>query len=292
MPRIPNDVLESVFYLYPSYQAAEAGENAGGCGFFVLIPFERAQKNHLYMVTNRHVVAGGALTARVNIGPDKSIPYDTDDRDWFSHPNGDDLAIILVDFPITFTCKGLNLKPEYDLAWIIQENDIGIGDDVFTVGRYVNHDGKQRNNPVVRFGNIAQMPLEAIRQDDGHMQESFLVECRSVSGYSGSPVMVHILPWAARPKNVDPDTGKLTISSAPRGPWLLGINWGHLIDWKPLCDPSGKPIGVNPNRVALNAGMMGVVPTWKLMEMLNHPEVRAKREEAENKIFGAGPTIA
>ena len=95
MPRIPDMILESVFYLYPSYQAAEFGEHAGGCGFFILVPFDGAQKNHLYMVTNRHVLDKGGLTARINIEADKAVPFDTDDRAWFRHPSGDDLAILL-----------------------------------------------------------------------------------------------------------------------------------------------------------------------------------------------------
>ncbi len=83
---------------------------------------------------------------------------------------------------------------------LIQDYDLGIGDDVYTVGRFVNHDGKQRNNPVVRFGNIAQMPIEPIKQDDGHLQDSYLVECKSVAGYSGSPVFAYVPPFAKRPK--------------------------------------------------------------------------------------------
>ena len=106
MPRIADEILESVFYLYPSFQAAEAGEHAGGCGFFVLVPFDRGPKNHLYMVTNKHVIDRGGLTARINTEPTKAVPFDTDDRKWFRHPQGDDLAILLVDFPMQFTCKG------------------------------------------------------------------------------------------------------------------------------------------------------------------------------------------
>jgi hypothetical protein len=287
MPRIPDMVLESVFYLYPSFQAAENAEHAGGCGFFILIPFERGSNNHLYMVTNRHVIDKGGLTARINIESDKSIPFDTDDRAWFRHPNGDDLAIILVDFPITFTCKGFTLNDRNIVTpGLIQEHDIGIGDEIYTIGRYVNHDGKQRNNPVVRFGNIAQMPVEPIKQENGHLQESYLVECRSVSGYSGSPVFVYIPPWAARPKT----PGK--IQSQAFGPWLLGVNWGHLNDWKPVCDSSGRPLGNPPMKVGLNSGMMGVVPVWRLWEMLKHPKTIEKQRQAEKRILGDGPPIA
>ena len=292
MPRISDEVLESVFYLYPSFQAAEAGEHAGGCGFFVLAPFdripnERAPKNHLYMVTNKHVIDRGGLTARINVEPNKAVPFDTDDRKWFRLDDGDDLAILLVDFPMTLTCKGWEIfKPGAVVTLdLIQTYDLGIGDDVYTVGRYVNHDGKQRNNPVVRFGNIAQMPIEPIKQDDGHLQDSYLVECRSVSGYSGSPVFAYIPPFARRPN-------KTSVESLAHGPWFLGVNWGHLNDWKPVCASSGRPIGNPPMKVGLNSGMMGVVPAWKLIDMLKHPKAIEGRKKREKEVLGDGPPVA
>ena len=35
--------------------------------------------------------------------------------------------------------------------------------DVFLVGRFINHEGQQRNAPTLRFGLIAQMPGDPIR---------------------------------------------------------------------------------------------------------------------------------
>ncbi len=284
MPRIADEHLESVFYLYPDYAAAEAGIQAGGCGFFLNWPFERDTQNHLYAVTNKHLITQGNWTLRVNVGADKAIPVDTTEPYWFVHPDGDDLAVMLVEFPFTFTCKAV--KPEILLTpEIVREHAIGIGEDVYTVGRFVNHDGKQKNNPVARFGTIAQMPIEPILQQDGHLQESFLCECKSVSGYSGSSVFVDIPPWSRRP-------GKAGISSVPGGVWLMGVNWGHLNDWKPVCDPVGRPMATPSMKVGLNSGMMGVVPAWKLKEMLEHPALINQRRRREENVLGKGPPIA
>lgn len=284
MPRVPDEILESVFYLYPSHIAAEKGEQAGGCGFFMTYPFEHEKRNHLYAVTNRHVIADGNWTFRVNRGS-KVLIVDTDERQWFYHPDEDDLAIHLVDWPQGFSCTTMGGPNCLAVPDLIKHHAIGVGDDVYTVGRFVNHDGKLKNNPVVRFGNIAQMPLEPIQQRDGHFQESYLVECRSVSGYSGSPVLVEIPPWSRRP-------GQTGISSKREGPFLLGVNWGHLNDWKPVCDSRGRPIANPPMRVGLNSGMMGVVPAWKLTEMLAHEEVMAKRKKLEETILGSSPPIS
>jgi len=59
------------------------------------------------------------------------------------------------------------------------------------VGRFIGHDGHQRNTPAVRFGNIAMMPDEKIKAADGTEQEGFLVELRSVPGCSGSAVYIY-----------------------------------------------------------------------------------------------------
>ena len=59
------------------------------------------------------------------------------------------------------------------------------------VGRFVSHEGKQQNSPAVRFGNIAMMQKEKIIDERGVAQESFLVEIRSLPGYSGSAVLIY-----------------------------------------------------------------------------------------------------
>jgi hypothetical protein len=42
------------------------------------------------------------------------------------------------------------------------------------LGRYVDHDGVQRNAPTARFGHVAMLPFEPIRQpESGLLQESF-----------------------------------------------------------------------------------------------------------------------
>lgn len=70
---------------------------------------------------------------------------------------------------------------------------IGPGDDVARLGRFITHDGRQRNKPLARFGNIAMMHdnAEPIEIAPGRHQVGLLVECRSLSAFSGSPVFVY-----------------------------------------------------------------------------------------------------
>jgi hypothetical protein len=70
---------------------------------------------------------------------------------------------------------------------------------------------------------------------------------------------------------------------------LLGIEWGLLNTWEPVCDETGEPVNrSNPEamQVCTNAGMMGVVPAWKLAEMLDSGPLAEHREEQEKIAMG------
>lgn len=123
------------------------------------------------------------------------------------------------------------------------------------------------------------MPGEKIRLDDGSEQESFLVEAKSISGYSGSPVFVYIPPF-------DGFTGGRASVSMARGPWLLGVDHCHLFMKEPLRDAAGQVLG--RSFVRSNTGMMGVVPAWRLQEMFSLPDMRSiletDKEEAMKEL--------
>ncbi len=202
----------------------------------------------------------------------------TDERAWRFHSDGDDLAVLLVSFDWRNTKFSVVPVSIFLTKEIVSEYDIGSGDDVFLVGRFINHEGKQQNLPTVRFGCIAQMPFEPVRQDTGFEQESFLVEARSIGGYSGSPVFTFIPALSERENakdwNVDLktwDTSKGLAVMRSHGPWLLGVDWGHINDWQPVCDKAGQPVNrADPHalQVTVNTGMAAVVPAWKLAELL------------------------
>ena len=146
-------------------------------------------------------------------------------------------------------------------------NGAWIGADVHTVGRFVNHEGVQKNQPVVRFGNIAALPGDKIKQDGGHWQLSYLVEGHSMSGYSGSPVFVDT-------RGGSPYDSVPTVS-------FLGVVWGHLLDVQPVRQRGEPPHG---SFVEGNSGMMGVVPAWMLRELLDAPVFLQAREAEEARV--------
>ncbi len=301
MPRISDFILDSVIYLYGSPLDAEKGERAGGSGFLVGVESEAFPEEFVsvYAITNKHIVDNGASVIRINTKDGKSKTLDMDDADWVRHPDGDDLAACFINFK----SEDPYIWEWFIPSWLfvtdesIKEHNIGPGDDTFLVGRFVDHQGNQKNLPSARFGNIAMMPGEPIKLASGYLQEAFLVESRSVGGYSGSPVFVHILPMSKR-WEIEPSKKKPTgtgfrmedgtfLDMLPKGPWLLGVDCGHMPFQGErsdrVIDEYGKE---HPDgwRIRGNAGMVTVIPSWRLMGLLNTEEFVKNREKEDRKL--------
>jgi hypothetical protein len=255
MPRIDDGILECVVYIYPDVPSAEEGQAAGGTGFlFGAVLSEDPFKTLTFVVTNRHIIDNGGRVARINTKDGHVALVEIEDHEWLRHPAGDDLAIarLLLSDAYKVNCLHYNLAINKS---DVSTYNIGPGDDVFIVGRFVNHEGRQQNRPTVRFGAIAQMPGETIRFSDGTHQDSFLVEARSIAGFSGSPVFL----------------GRS--AQSPYRISLLGIDHCHLSDREPIKSRLTQ-LPVNDWYVTNNTGMMGVIPAWRLTEMFGMEEVQ------------------
>ena len=277
MPRIPPADLNCSFYLYPSKEAAEAGDGLGGSGFWVGMVSEHIPEFWwLYAVSNQHVVhRHGASVIRANKKGGGIQIIDADPTEWTEHPDGHDIAI----FPVSKHFTGMDVaivRP----GMFVTKHDVnielvGVGDEVYMIGRFISHEGKTRNTPSARFGNISMLPGEPIYVDDmTPPQESFAVELRSMCGYSGSPVFV---------------TGEVNrrySKSVGKPDALLGVHWGHILDplevethiIKRVAQSALAPDEEEVDRVFANTGMNGVVPAWRLMELLDMPKFKSVRE--------------
>jgi hypothetical protein len=168
VPRIPNEYLDCVLYLYPSEADADNGTRTGGSGFWVGMPISSATWA-IYAVTNRHIIETGNAVVRLSTQDGRKAIFPTIQRDWVFHPDGDDLAVYsppsdmldLANCRINFVRRERIIDRE-----VFGVMDVGPGDDVFAVGRFINHEGRQRNLPTARFGCIGQMPWEPIQQID------------------------------------------------------------------------------------------------------------------------------
>jgi len=310
MPRIPDAALHCVVYLYPSEFDAYQGKKIGGTGFVVGVPsLANPKEHHLYIVTNKHVALGlededACPFVRINMretgteGHNPLFPHrikagkqdvKTMDvlpltvKDWTPHPAGDDLAVCPVGlsrehYSYTYISTDMFLDEGKMRSWYI-----GPGDDIYMVGRFINHEGQQKNSPTVRYGVISMLPGDPIKHPDDHMQESFLIEMKSQSGYSGSPVFVY------------GDKDRFRNEHNMSMHLLLGVDWGQLLgrpepvltrepdlgtgEWK------YKP--TNQFFTRYPTGMAKVVPAWRLLGLLNMDKFKMQREGQDQIIADA-----
>lgn len=275
MSRIREAILDCSVYLYASVTDAQTGEHSGGSGFVVAVP-SAIEGWYVYAVTNSHVIREGqSPVLRINtVGNDVKI-LEFDQADWFHHPNGDDVAVV----PLVPDATRYQLRFLQTGMFVTQKNVddklIGAGAGVYMIGRFVGYDGKQHNEPIIRFGNMAIGSVVQIAHPRGYMQDSFLVETRSLSGFSGSPVLVEL----TEPPN---DKGWWQ----PRGMCLLGIDWGHKRILEPVLEKNGEEPVSEGWVVKSNSGISCIVPAWKLLELLNMEvldEMRRKNDASMKK---------
>lgn len=305
MPRIQQRYLDCSIYLYSSKQSAEAGENFGGSGCLVSVqsepvyastPLEGGQPRirialtfppHPYAVTNRHVIQHDCPVIRLNTVDGQIAVLEREPHQWILHPDGDDLAIAPIDLPANrhkYYPIGTNRFIHRDTV----SRDVGAGDDTFMIGRFTSHDGKQRNTPSMRFGNIAMLPFEKIKLSkelNSYMQEAFLVETRSLSGYSGSPVFVYKPAIKKTPMYKDRSLRLHMPSQSVTGLVgelsLLGIDCGHVQKYEDVVNGAGTPH--SQWKVKSNTGMAIVIPAWRLSDLLNIPELVMPRKQKDKQ---------
>jgi hypothetical protein len=285
VPRIPDEMIECVIYLYESEMDAASGARSGGSGFLVSVPPEiDGAPAALYAVTNSHIIREAAspiVRLNTQAGRTEVIPLTADQ--WHHHPNGDDLAVC----PIGLQEEHHRFKTVPRSAFLsktdLDQLDIGLGDEVFFVGRYISHEGRQQNVPTARFGNISMMPFEPVRHPRGTLVESFLVEARSLSGYSGSPVFAYI---GSEQRYFDWDDSQGEHPPVPAGRariYLLGVDWGHDADYKAVLESDRRTKVPEGWQVEQNSGIMNVAPVWLLSELLDEPELVSLRRERERR---------
>jgi hypothetical protein len=291
LPRVDDEILQTIVYLYPSEADAHAGSKLGGTGFLIGIPVpfqQPAPMIILCIVTNRHVVDGGGTTVRMNQEAGGFEIADLDEAQWIYHPDGDDICMCPIRIGAKVKQKYLGMGQIASKA-LATQYDIGIGDDVFFVGRFVGLDGKQQNRPSIRFGSIAQMPDEPVLQQDGTGQESIIVEARSIPGFSGSPVFFYMMPEPQlhiAPEYIDSVResrffNKTRLPSGIQiGPWVIGVDYCNIYD-KYHVKSERTQYRMHDWYVEANAGMMGVVPSWKIWDIVDSVEMKKIRDDAE-----------
>jgi len=270
MLQINERFLDCAVYLYPTQEAAERGRASGrpafvgGTGFLARLPSQQHPGVfYHYAVTNRHVIdrmSGENVFIRLNGKDGKWRALPVPKGNWVGAASGDDVAAAFINLGSDqFKYRAVDRSAFLDAAGLRR---IGPGDYVFLVGRYVNVEGTQRNKPCVRCGAISMMPDE---QEPisiyGADRPAFLVEVRTRTGFSGSPVFAKVLSWFElfNRENLD-DPNKPP--DEDYGPWLIGVHAGQV----PLGDGTVAPGDV------LDSGMSAAVPAWFLADLLDNEQ--------------------
>lgn len=272
--------LKITVYLYPSEQAARDGISAGGSGFLVGMPSRHEGHFYPHVVTNAHVIDSGNRYVRLNNKADGTTVLSTKPEDWVISPD-DDLAVLGTYFPAEADAVSLGNDMFLDERCEIEGWPIYPGDEVYFYGRFVGHDGKQRNAPVMRFGSIAMMPdREAPIRVNNREQVAFLVECRSLSGFSGSPAFVRL----ADTRRPAPNTPRPRPGLIPNSSQFLGVDCGHFPSWSNVYNSKDKHSKKYEHMfVETNSGIAVVIPAWRLHHLLNQEPLVSEREAEERK---------
>jgi hypothetical protein len=315
MPRIPENVINGVFYLYWSKEDALAGINPGGTGFIVRYQgasdrtgriYDSGLGFHYYGVTNWHVACRGFSTIRVNTKDGGTDIIELDPAEWHFIPGKYDVAVVPLSLDanihdVSSVGSGEFAQEEYPGSPV----SIGVGDDVFMIGLFVDHGGTTTNVPSARFGNISMLPnpKATIKQPTEYLGESYVVDMHSRTGFSGSPVYVYRtfgsnLDRAGvrfdelridQFRNYRPGSGRSPFGERLSGHivsqqmfQLLGIHWGQFPEKWELRDKSKlaesrRDLIVEGGYVEGMSGMTCVIPAWHIIEVLQLPVLQKLR---------------
>lgn len=289
--RITDDIRRCVvFFGYEDVTSGKGGINCIGTGFLL-------EHDGLgYLVTAQHLahdLGEDPFLLRVNKHDGTSANLHVDGAVWISHP---DPTVDLAAIPLF-----LNLREGYNIIYLggetleltkeqlVSEN-IGIGDLTYTVGLFRLMSGERRNLPVCHFGTISlfpddeKIPTLDWRDPTGKktiLTEGFLIETQSLSGLSGSPVFVRSETMF--------DPSAFPLKAPPPRPlesrkvlWprvqlrLLGLWAGS---WTLPPDDVKAMQSRSPKGAQVPLGMGVVVPCYKIVEMLDLPEIKQNRDD-------------
>lgn len=284
---VPDSIRECVGFISRRKGGDDEDHFLGTC-FFVAIGVAENQ-NYLVAVTAKHVIEQAAskyttsVYIRVNEKDGLSCLHETNEADWKFHPDPRcDVAVAMLnleDVDSRFDARGFSTSMFLTRDASVRKQ-VGVGDECFSVGLFVQHSGSSRNLPVVRMGNIAAMPEEDVRTKN-YNYAAYLIDCRSIGGQSGSPVYVFVDP------HVDSDlatTEKRLIRLVQPGKrdaksfQLMGLIHGH---WDlEEYDLTSQKI----ESLRLNMGIAIVVPATAILDALTHNFAEASFELMRQKV--------
>jgi hypothetical protein len=282
--QIPDEIRKCVAFI--CYKKAKSKEYImAGTAFLTTTMTSDNIQECYYFVTAKHVIVGihtNDLNNKIYIRINKKgggfdyIP--TSFEDWLNHPNQDisvDVSVLPFCNFYLYDCLAIPFNMMLNEK-IIEQQSIGIGDEIFMTGLFSLHYGKENNIPIIRVGNIAAMPEESIATDKFGDIEAYLVELRSLGGLSGSPVFVHLSNTRVIDNQVKVRQGNFHLF------YCLGLLHGHW-ELKNVTYDILVEDNVNNKQYQVNMGIGIVVPSIRILETVNQQILINQRENFVKK---------
>lgn len=267
--KVPIQVKKSVAFIFA--KDSNQGLVPQGTGFFVLMRDNQNTDttNFGYLIMTRSAITklNGSFFDSIYIRINRKDGYsDTitipmvqnGAPRYFLHPDSAvDLAMVPA-FPdgnrydFLFTPVGMIAPIDF-----LKQQDISEGDELFYTGMFDSHLGMFKNIPVVQFGKISQLSEEKYRTENGYT-ELYLLDVAASVGSNGSPMYYYDEAVKNGDKIIVP--AKLLLAG------IISGNYG------------------NGNNAS---GLIGVVPAYKLTELLTTPTVVKEREKEFLRIQNA-----
>jgi hypothetical protein len=267
MAFFPGEILKCIVCI--SYKMADGTFRFAGSAFLIDRPAsaDLPQYGLGYVVTAKHVIDGVRSTGLNEIfvcakRKDGNVGlWQTNAEDWVSHhdPTCDLSATRL---RIISQIDHLSISPP---LWrdSVSSADMepAVADEVYIAGFFSPQVTASRIHPVLRIGNIAALRKEPVLTAIGSV-DAYLVETRSFSGLSGSPVFRRASGFRSGTFILcDPDF------------YLLGVMHGHFDIESPNI---GRESRAQQNNVNMGVGI--VIPASKLAELITQFDELEKSE--------------
>lgn len=191
-------------------------------------------------------------------------------KDWVFHPDKSvDIAVCPANIPPEqYAIRHIDIEKALLTKEVLEEHDLGVGDEVYMSGMYTRHLGSTANTPIVRIGNLAAIPREKVETDRGYVR-AYLIEARSIGGLSGSPVFLHPAPVKFN------SSGQIKFATG-NVEYFLGMMQGHHVTSNPT-DIASPDDDYTP--ADMNTGIGVVIPADQIMDVIRLPKLEAQRKK-------------
>ena len=315
--QVPNEIKKCVIFVM--YINRNGEDKMAGTAFFANEYDRSLGIDFQYVITAKHVIekayecsTDGMIYLRLNTTDGGIQKLPTEYEEWMGHPDSNvDVAAYPwpdddeLEAQVDGLCYPLSASA---VDQVIKDRGVGIGDEVCFVGLFKRHYGENKNIPILRIGHIAAMPEEPVRvQWNGEkLIDAYLIEARSIGGFSGCPVFVHLFDTRYAARKIVMEDGvpihqleydklsRVVLSSSSF--FLLGLMHGHWdIDETEIDVAIDATDSTESVLEKINTGIGVVVPVQKIIETINQESLapdRAAKIEGARKKRGATPDTA